>query len=115
MGGRALPRLDQPKPATGQGLRRLYRLRRGLSLRCLRHAPHSTLGAVSMSFESDSKRYATRRARSLWAHHDVDALRSVSVAIRVGESFGIVGESGSGKSTLARIMIGATPATSGDL
>src|SRR5689334_8650323 len=56
MGGRALPRLDQPKPATGQGLRRLYRLRRGLSLRCLRHAPHSTLGAVSMSFESDSNK-----------------------------------------------------------
>src|SRR5579859_7211070 len=63
MGGRALPCLDQPKPATSQGLRGLHRLRRDLSLRRLRHAPHSTLGAVSVSFESDSKSDAATLAR----------------------------------------------------
>ena len=55
MGGRALLRLDQPKPPAGQGLRGHNRLSRDLPLCRLGHAPHTTIGALRMSFESDSK------------------------------------------------------------
>jgi oligopeptide/dipeptide ABC transporter ATP-binding protein len=43
------------------------------------------------------------------------AVREVSLRIYEGESLALVGESGSGKSTLAKMMLGLTPATSGDL
>ena len=55
MGGRALLRLDQPKPPTGQGLRGHNRLSRDIPLCRLCHAPHSTIGALRMSFKTDSK------------------------------------------------------------
>ncbi len=41
------------------------------------------------------------------------ALKSVSVAVGKGESFGLVGESGSGKSTLLRAVAGLAPVSAG--
>jgi len=70
---------------------------------------------IALEARSISKRFVTRRAGLPWARSHVEALKAVSVTIAEGETFGIVGESGSGKSTLARIMIGATPASAGDL
>ena len=43
----------------------------------------------------------------------VHALRSVSLSIYVGQSFGLVGESGSGKSTLARLAMALEKPNSG--
>ena len=43
----------------------------------------------------------------------VPAVRSVSLALRPGEIFGLVGESGSGKSTVANAVMGLLPASAG--
>ncbi|MET3578399.1 peptide/nickel transport system ATP-binding protein [Mesorhizobium robiniae] len=43
------------------------------------------------------------------------ALKSVSLDVQSGESFGLVGESGSGKSTLLRAIAGLAPAASGSI
>ena len=43
------------------------------------------------------------------------ALKSVSVAVGKGESFGLVGESGSGKSTLLRAVAGLAPVSGGTI
>ena len=43
------------------------------------------------------------------------ALKSVSIAVDKGESFGLVGESGSGKSTLLRAVAGLAPVSSGTI
>jgi len=56
LGGRALLRLNQPKPTTRQELRGDRRLGRGLPLRRLGHTTHPQIGPTCMSFESDSKR-----------------------------------------------------------
>nr|WP_321980598.1 ABC transporter ATP-binding protein [uncultured Cohaesibacter sp.] len=45
----------------------------------------------------------------------VDAVKSVSFAIKQGDSFGLVGESGSGKSTVLRAITGLVPNWSGDI
>ncbi|MBS1167898.1 MAG: dppF2 [Proteobacteria bacterium] len=43
------------------------------------------------------------------------ALKSVSIAVDKGESFGLVGESGSGKSTLLRAIAGLAPVSGGTI
>ncbi|MBC2885813.1 ABC transporter ATP-binding protein [Ochrobactrum sp. CM-21-5] len=43
------------------------------------------------------------------------ALKSVSIAVERGESYGLVGESGSGKSTLLRAVAGLAPTDSGEI
>ncbi|PWJ73018.1 peptide/nickel transport system ATP-binding protein [Pseudaminobacter salicylatoxidans] len=45
----------------------------------------------------------------------VDAVRSVSLSVEKGSSFGLVGESGSGKSTVLRVLAGLNPNWSGHL
>ncbi|MBP0649467.1 ATP-binding cassette domain-containing protein [Mycobacterium tuberculosis] len=43
------------------------------------------------------------------------AVAGVSMAVERGEVLALVGESGSGKSTLAKLLLGLTPATSGEI
>ena len=45
----------------------------------------------------------------------VDAVKSASFDVRIGESFGLVGESGSGKSTILRAITGLAPMWSGEI
>jgi peptide/nickel transport system ATP-binding protein len=45
----------------------------------------------------------------------VTALRDVTLAINLGDCFGIAGESGSGKTTLARMIMGLLPPSAGTL
>nr|WP_319388781.1 ABC transporter ATP-binding protein [uncultured Cohaesibacter sp.] len=45
----------------------------------------------------------------------VDAVKSVSVSVRQGDSFGLVGESGSGKSTVLRAITGLVPYWNGTI
>ncbi|CAG9202520.1 glutathione ABC transporter ATP binding subunit GsiA [Paraburkholderia tropica] len=69
--------------------------------------PQADGGMPALLAEDLHKRYAARGG-GLWrarrGRHAVDALSSVSLAVRAGETLGIVGESGSGKSTLARAL-----------
>ena len=43
----------------------------------------------------------------------VEAVRSVSLAIGKGEVFGLIGHNGAGKSTLFKLMLGLLPASAG--
>ncbi|WP_321789861.1 ABC transporter ATP-binding protein [Paraburkholderia sp. J94] len=64
-------------------------------------------GTPALVAEDLHKRYAARGAgfwRARRGRRAVDALSSVNLAVRAGETLGIVGESGSGKSTLARAL-----------
>jgi len=45
----------------------------------------------------------------------VDAVKSASFDVDIGESFGLVGESGSGKSTILRAITGLAPMWSGEI
>lgn len=48
-------------------------------------------------------------------HHEVKAVRDVTLALHHGETLAVVGESGSGKSTLARMVVGLEKPTSGEM
>jgi ABC-2 type transport system ATP-binding protein/ribosome-dependent ATPase len=45
----------------------------------------------------------------------VTAVRDVSIEIRPGEIVGLIGANGAGKTTLIRLLLGLTPATSGEV
>lgn len=53
--------------------------------------------------------------RGLRRREYVHSLDGVTIRVKPGEVLGLVGESGSGKSTLARVILGLTPATSGQV
>ena len=46
---------------------------------------------------------------------DIHAVDGVDLDIRAGELFGLIGHNGAGKSTLFKMMLGLTPATSGEI
>jgi peptide/nickel transport system ATP-binding protein len=67
-------------------------------------AMHSTLGdGYALKIEDLTVGYRTAGAK-------LQALRSLSLNIAAGQTYGIVGESGSGKSTLALAVMGFLPA-----
>lgn len=51
----------------------------------------------------------------LLRRHRVEAIKSLSFQLEVGQTLAIVGEAGSGKSTLAKILAGAVAPTSGEI
>jgi hypothetical protein len=55
MGGREVLRMDQSKSKGGKRFQSLNRLGKGLPLRRLYHAPHSSHREGGMDFETDSK------------------------------------------------------------
>src|SRR5215471_17544319 len=62
--------------------------------------PENVLAVRDLSKTFGARRRFFRRAR-----RGIEAVKSVSLALRRGETLGIVGESGSGKSTLARCVV----------
>jgi len=56
-----------------------------------------------------------RRGKIHRRKESVHALNGVNLTINQGETLCIVGETGCGKSTLARVLMGLTPATSGEI
>jgi peptide/nickel transport system ATP-binding protein len=60
-----------------------------------------------------SKRFGGGRSLFGKPRHAIDAVKSVSLDLRRGETLALVGESGSGKSTLARMLVGLETPTSG--
>ncbi|SBS30698.1 Oligopeptide transport ATP-binding protein OppF [Marinomonas spartinae] len=56
-----------------------------------------------------------RRGKIRRSKESVHALNGVNLTINQGETLCIVGETGCGKSTLARVLMGLTPATSGEI
>ena len=55
----------------------------------------------------------TYRGNAIWGSSDTDAVGSVSLTIREGETLGLVGESGSGKTTVGRLCLGLVRPTRG--
>lgn len=46
---------------------------------------------------------------------EFEALKGVTAQLDAGKTLGVVGESGSGKTTLGRVILGLTPASSGEV
>ncbi|MCM8830489.1 MAG: ATP-binding cassette domain-containing protein, partial [Candidatus Omnitrophica bacterium] len=59
--------------------------------------------------ENVSKKYEVRKGK------EVLALKSISLEILEGETFGIIGESGSGKTTLGKLIVGLIEPTEGKI
>jgi peptide/nickel transport system ATP-binding protein len=62
-----------------------------------------------------SKTFGARRRFFRRARRGIEAVKSVSLALRRGETLGIVGESGSGKSTLARCVVRLIESDAGEI
>ena len=62
-----------------------------------------------------TRRYTLPRESLFNPPAEVQALRGVTLNVRVGRSMGIVGESGSGKSTLARLVMALEAPSSGSI
>lgn len=66
-----------------------------------------------LMLENVSKSYRTVGKWRYGHHHEVLAVRNVSLRVQHGEIYGLMGESGSGKSTLARLVVALEQPTSG--
>jgi peptide/nickel transport system ATP-binding protein len=91
--------LDRPYPITPVATRRQFPVSGD---RLSSEHPVLQVREISKHFKG------TRGTRHL-------AVDRVSFDLRVGETLGLVGESGSGKTTVARIVLGLTPADSGNV
>ena len=72
--------------------------------------PENVLAVRDLSKTFGARRRFFRRAR-----RGIEAVKSVSLALRRGETLGIVGESGSGKSTLARCVVRLIESDAGEI
>lgn len=52
--------------------------------------------------------------RKGWRRLPVEAVRGVTLTVRVGEAFGFIGPNGAGKSSTIRILTGLSPASGGE-
>ena len=62
-----------------------------------------------------SEMFGGHRARHSVEHHDVWALRDISLELKKGEGLGIIGHNGAGKSTLLKLLTGRFQPTSGSI
>ena len=70
---------------------------------------------VSFQFDKLSKKFPARKGALSLSKFEVAAVKTVSLKIKQGETFGLVGESGCGKSTLAKMLVGLMKPTSGKI
>ena len=70
---------------------------------------------VSFQFDKLSKKFPARKGALSLSKFEVSAVKTVSLKIKQGETFGLVGESGCGKSTLAKMLVGLMKPTSGKI
>lgn len=62
-----------------------------------------------------SEMFGGRRSRASIEHHDIWALRDISLELKKGEGLGIIGHNGAGKSTLLKLLTGRYQPTSGTI